>query len=355
MRFAGCPIDRAATIGLRKDPRALKEVFGGAQARFVLVHSKKVLASWESGKAGLSWWTRQELLRLAPQAEEETIYLGPLRGAGGAAADCEAFAVDVSRAASEEEALAAGKGTAPDATLRWCGGRDLMLLDASDADVAVAGLAIAMTGWHETAQFDGRSGQPTVPVEGGAKRQVKGGSAKSYPRTDPVAIGLIVSSDGRRCLLGRGHKHPPGMYTCIAGFVDQCETVEEALRREALEEAGVRLGHVELARSQPWPIGRAGSCELMIGCRAAALDDEIKVSQAELADARWFARAELRQMLRREHPLGLTVPPPFAIAHHLIRDFAHPPFAWPGLGAPAVACLIGLAAGVLLGRLRPRL
>uniref|UniRef100_A0A7S4QSL4 NAD(+) diphosphatase n=1 Tax=Alexandrium monilatum TaxID=311494 RepID=A0A7S4QSL4_9DINO len=354
MRFVACPIDRAATFNVRKDPRAVQEVLSSAQARFVLVHSKRVLGSWHGGRAGLSWWTRQEVLGLAPRAEEEPIYLGPLRNASGALAGCQAFAVDVGALLSEADALAAGPG-AEAGPLRWCSGRDLMISDASDDDVAIAGMALAMTGWHVTAKFDGRTGQPTVPVEGGAKRQVQGGSGKLYPRTDPVAIGLIMSADGRRILLGRGHKHPVGMYTCIAGFVDQCESVEEALRREALEEAGVRLGHVELMNSQPWPIGRAGSCELMLGCRAVALDEDIKVNPTELLHARWFTKAEVRKMLVGQHPHGFAVPPPFAIAHHLIRDWAHPPSAWRGIGTPAVACLVGLAVGVLLGRLRSRL
>jgi len=302
-----------------------------------------VLSSAADEAVRLSWWRRGQL---PARAEERAIYLGPLRAAPGPGV--QAFALDLAPLALEAEALAAGPG------LRWRSGRELLFTDAADDDVTVAGTALAATRWHAAAAFDGRTGLATEPVEGGAKRQVRGGSGKLYPRTDPVAIGLIVSPDGRRCLLGRGRQHPEGMYTCLAGFVEQCEAAEEALRREALEEAGVRLGHVELVASQPWPIGRAGSCELMLGCRAVALEEALSVNGAELADARWFTRAEVRQMLQGLHPAGLRVPPPFAIAHHLIRDFAAPLGPAGGLWAPAAACLLGLVAGVLIARLRAR-
>mmetsp|Transcript_53508 Transcript_53508/g.148355 ORF Transcript_53508/g.148355 Transcript_53508/m.148355 type:complete len:357 (-) Transcript_53508:59-1129(-) len=351
MRFVSCPVDRAATISLRRDPRTVRELLESADARFVLVHTKKILGLQQGSSSGVTWWKRPDLLALVPQADDHAVYLGPLRGPGPLAGH-QAFAMDVGTLVSEADVLAAVGPPSPDVALRWWGGRDLMLSDAPDFDVTVAGMALAMTGWHASAKFDGSTGLPTVPIEGGAKRQVEGGTGKLYPRTDPVAIGLIVSKDGQRCLLGRGPKHPPGMYTCLAGFVDQCESVEEALRREALEEAGVRLGPVRLVMSQPWPIGRAGSCELMMGCRAVALQDQIKVNPSELQDARWFTRAEVQQMLRGTHPAKLTVPPSSAIAHHLISSFIAPSaVAGRSVGVPALACLVGLAAGMLLAAL----
>jgi NAD+ diphosphatase len=58
---------------------------------------------------------------------------------------------------------------------------------------------------------------------------------------------------------------------------------------------------------------------LMIGCHAQALTRDIVVDHDELEDARWFTKDEIILMLLRQHPQGLTTPPPIAIAHHIIR------------------------------------
>jgi NAD+ diphosphatase len=69
--------------------------------------------------------------------------------------------------------------------------------------------------------------------------------------------------------------------------------------------------------SQPWPFPSS----LMIGCHAKALTDEIVIDKSEIEEARWFDREELKLMLSRKHPQGLTAPPPIAIAHHLVSAF----------------------------------
>jgi len=87
------------------------------------------------------------------------------------------------------------------------------------------------------------------------------------------------------------------------------------VRREVLEEVGIACGRVKYFASQPWPFPSS----IMIGCHAEALSDSIVVDRDELEDARWFDRDELVAMLKRQHPAGLTTPPPVAIAHHIIR------------------------------------
>lgn len=299
----------------------------------------------------LVWRRLEDILAIAQQAEVESIYLGPTRAPLAKASDTgmEIFVVDLTSFCAEDL-------VAPDGQV-WRPGRDLMLSDATNAEVTLAGLALAMTGWHDTARFDGRSGQPTKPVEGGMKRQADGSKSKVYPRTDPVAIGLIISPDGKRCLLGRGQQHPHNMFTCLAGFVDQCETVEEAFCRETVEETGIRIANVELVASQPWPIGRAGSCELMIGCRAVATTEQIHLNRSELQDARWFTRAEVQKMLQHTHSDGLHVPGSFAVAHHLISCWADqkPCHRTKWLSGHALSGLVGLMLGVLSMKLHSRL
>ncbi|KIZ06626.1 hypothetical protein MNEG_1328 [Monoraphidium neglectum] len=149
---------------------------------------------------------------------------------------------------------------------------------------AIAGQAVALSQWH----------QPTVPFEAGTRRRCSGpGAHKLYPRTDPVVIMLVESPDGTRALLGRSAKSTPGMYTCLSGFIDQCEGIEEAVRREVMEEARIAVSEVQILGTQPWPIGRYGSCELMIGCVAKAQSYEVLLNTSEMEDVQWYDRAEL--------------------------------------------------------------
>jgi NAD+ diphosphatase len=175
--------------------------------------------------------------------------------------------------------------------------------------------AKALIGWHARHRFCPNCGTPTDVVQGGWRRDCPNCKVEHFPRTDPVVIMLAISGD--RCVLGRSPRFAPTMWSALAGFAEPGETIEEAVRREVLEEAGIQCGKVEYAMSQPWPFPSS----LMIGCHAQALNDTIVIDRSEIEDARWFHRDELVLMLDRRHPDGLTTPPPVAIAHHLIRSF----------------------------------
>jgi NAD+ diphosphatase len=171
----------------------------------------------------------------------------------------------------------------------------------------------ALLSWHLRHRFCPNCGTPTKVVDGGWRRDCAACRSQHFPRTDPVAIMLPVA--GERCVLGRSHRFAAGMWSCLAGFIEPGESIEDAVRRETLEEAGITCGRVKYFASQPWPFPMS----LMIGCHAQATSTKITVDRSELEDARWFTRDEVALMFRGEHPEGISIPPPIAIAHHIIR------------------------------------
>ncbi|BDA82673.1 NADH pyrophosphatase [Aureimonas sp. SA4125] len=170
--------------------------------------------------------------------------------------------------------------------------------------------------WHRRSRFCGRCGTVTLAEAAGYRRRCPNCGDVHFPRTDPVSIMLIHDGKGR-CILGRSARFPDKMWSCLAGFIEPGETLEDAVRRETLEEAGVSVGPVDYFASQPWPF--PGS--LMIGCLALATSTEIVFDTVELEACRWFERDEVQAMLDETHPDGLTAPKSFAIAHHLVRAF----------------------------------
>lgn len=175
--------------------------------------------------------------------------------------------------------------------------------------------AKALLGWHARHRFCSNCGLPTRPLDAGWRRDCPSCKVQHFPRTDPVAIMLPIAGD--RCVLGRSPRFAATMWSCLAGFIEPGETIEDAVRREILEEVGVVCGRVDYFTSQPWPFPMS----LMIGCYTQALSDKITVDHSELEDARWFEREELALMLLRKHPQGLTATLPHAIAHHIIRRY----------------------------------
>ena len=182
--------------------------------------------------------------------------------------------------------------------------------------LAVLGQAKAILSWHARHGFCANCGAATRPAAAGWRRECDVCKAQHFPRTDPVVIMLAL--DGERCLLGRQSRWPKGMYSCLAGFVEPGETIEEAVRREIREESGIACGEVAYLASQPWPFPSS----LMIGCFARAASRDIVVDGVELEDARWFTRDEVMAMFDKRHPEGLSAPMPMAIAHHILRVWA---------------------------------
>jgi NAD+ diphosphatase len=182
--------------------------------------------------------------------------------------------------------------------------------------VGILGQAKSLMGWHARHRFCPNCGAPTRLAAAGWRRECDACKAQHFPRVDPVVIMLAV--DGEYCLLGRQARFPKGMYSCLAGFLEAGETIEDAVRREILEESGIATGRVAYLASQPWPFPSS----LMLGCLAQAITREVEIDRIELEDARWFSREEAAAMLAGRHPGGLSAPQKMAIAHHIVRAWA---------------------------------
>ncbi len=296
--FAHNGLDRLAN---RRDDDAFQARTAGAPAaRTLVVLGHTVVVRQDADGTAEPWFGFAEAASIGRLGQR--VFLGTdARGP--------AFAVDV--AADGEDPLAGRDG------LSLMGLRQL----AADAGVTAADLGAlaegkSMLSWHATHRFCGRCGTETASSPSGWKRVCPGCGAHHFPRTDPVVIMLAV--DGERCLLGRQPRFPAGMYSCLAGFLEPGETIEDAVRREIGEEAGIACGAVTYLGCQPWPFPSS----LMIGCLVEATSTEITPDAEELEDARWFSRDEVRAMLEGRHPEGLTCPMPMAIAHHIVRSWA---------------------------------
>ncbi|CAB1459846.1 unnamed protein product [Pleuronectes platessa] len=199
------------------------------------------------------------------------------------------------------------------------------LLQLSEDEAGVVAQARSVLAWHSRYAFCATCGSSTRPEEAGHKRSCLDSNCRSrrgvhntcYPRVDPVVIMLVIHPDGNQCLLGRKKIFPAGMFSCLAGFIEPGETMEEAVRRETEEESGVKVGHVQYVSSQPWPMPSS----LMLGCLAVATTTDIKVDENEIEEARWFPRQQVIDSLFRGEAPAFVFPPRQTIAHQLIRHW----------------------------------
>jgi NAD+ diphosphatase len=291
-------LDRAAH--LRSDDSRLMALEQRGDARAYVVHRDSLVVKQEAdGPRALL--TIDEALKFG--ANPGTIFLG-LRD------NAPLFGMGISAAAVEN---LLPRDDVKSSELRGMVMQGLVPVEQLSA-IAVAK---SMVNWHQRHGYCANCGTRTAMREGGWKRECPNCKAEHFPRTDPVVIMLVTSGD--KVLMGRQKQFPSGMYSCLAGFVEAAETIEDAVRREIFEESGIRCTDVTYYMTQPWPYPSS----LMIGCTARATTEDIVVDRNELEDARWFGRAEATLMLRRQHPEGLAGPHPFAIAHHLLGRWVH--------------------------------
>jgi NAD+ diphosphatase len=284
--------------GAERDPEALSRALADPTTAMVLLAGDTPII--RAGTPGTGLLSTGDIVRAA--AHQEQVFLGSL----------EARPVVGTLAAPEIADLFKDDPAYVVTDLRSIAMQGLVPVE----ELGILAMAKSLLDWHRRHRFCANCGSPTALSQAGFRRDCPACGTQHFPRTDPVVIMMITR--GERCLLGRQARFVTGSYSCLAGFLEPGETIEDAVRRETFEEAGVRVGKVCYALSQPWPFPSS----IMIGCRGEALTEEITMDREELEDARWFSREEVRLMLARQHPDGLIVPPPVAIAHHLVRQWA---------------------------------
>ena len=277
--FTGATLDRGERV--REDAEALAAAAADPRARLLRLAA---LDPEVDGEGRLVWDSLDELPR-----DSDLVFLGFGDG------------VPHFAAASRSDAVVGGRSRAIMGLLERL----------RPEEAAVYAGARSVVDWHMRHRFCAVCGTATAPFRAGWARRCPSCHAEHFPRTDPVVI-MLAEHEGR-VLIGRGPGWPPGRYSALAGFVEPGESIEEAVRRETLEEAGVRVGRVRYIASQPWPFPSS----LMIACIGDAEDDAITLDTNELEDAMWITRDEARAALAGE-PAPFLGPPPYAIAHTLL-------------------------------------
>jgi NAD+ diphosphatase len=279
LAYNGLALDRAP--GLRGDPAWIQAVLARPASR--------VIPFWRDGCLVRNLPGPEPVVLETPAAAAVLEHAG-LCAFLGLDGEAGVFAADLSGLDQTEAVALAGATGVLDVR------RMVASLDAALASTLA--LARGLLRWNREQRFCGACGHRAESECGGVQRRCTGERCGRllFPRIEPAVIALVESpGEPRKCLLARHARSVTGAYATLAGFVEIGESLEDAVRREVTEETGVRIGEVWYQASQAWPFP-AG---LMVGFRARAVTEAITVDRSELAEARWFSRAELADYLSR--------------------------------------------------------
>lgn len=282
--FSGGAIDRMSA--LRKDAQLLQRLLEQPSTYLLPVSDGEVLV--RDGKPALLGFSDIAIaMHQQVPTLEQLVYLGRI-------SDQDLFAFNTR----------SSNGFSAPQNCMFLSGRELMgSVDSESASLLA--YARGILNWHDSHRFCGHCGAPNRSTEGGFVMKCSACDQRSFPRLDPAIIVLVIHNN--RCLLGRQAAWPEQRFSTIAGFAEPGENLEDAVRREVLEETNVRVGSCDYLASQPWPFPSA----LMIGFHAEGLSTDIKLNDAELIEAGWFSREDLRSS-------AIVLPPRQSIAFELI-------------------------------------
>ena len=286
--FTGSPLDRADA--LRKDDAAMIMARADRTARWLVLDDlRPVVEEDGAGSDALRWFARSDIPPDAP-----SVFLGLADGSPR-------FAVALTGMGRHGDPRGVGAALAA---------------SASPGDAAIFAHARSLLDWHARHRFCANCGSQTTVAKSGYERLCPACDAHHFPRTDPVVIMLaLLHVDGvEHALVGRQPRFPRRFFSALAGFVEPGESLEEAVRRELFEEAGIATARVRYIASQPWPFPSS----LMVGAFAETTGTgELTLDDDEIEEARWVTKADVRAALDGAGPW--LAPPPLAIAHTLLR------------------------------------
>ena len=284
--YSNVGLDRAATRRLDQD--WLRQRSQDRATMIVPMHGLKVLSVSDSER---QIDAIQRLSETRFQLNEEAVFLGLL-------GDKPIFAMDVEPEGDELDQFVELRQIAP-------------IISASEAGVLA--FARAMMHWRLRHRYCGACGEATVATQGGHARHCAACGLDVFPRTDPAVIVLVTAGD--HCVLARSPHFPEGMYSTLAGFVEPGESLEQTLVREIEEEVGLRVDKPVYRSSQPWPFPQS----LMLGFRASARFQDLKIDEDEIEQANWFHRDDLRDPER----CPIKLPSGDSIARYLVDEWLH--------------------------------
>lgn len=294
MPLAAKPLERAAHH--RTDQAWLEAAMQQDDVLFFLMRKGEPFVE----KRGL-FWMGPEARKLSPASP--TIFLGEDKQGAPV------FALNLPDGFDVDASLVAGAGNFSE--FRMAVGA------MAEMEANLVSTARSLFLWHASHGHCAKCGGRVGIVDAGWKTQCPECGTEHFPRTDPVAIMLAVK-DGK-CLIGRQAMWPAGFMSCLAGFCEPGETIEQAAARELFEEAGITCdpASAEYIACQPWPFPSS----LMVGLILEAENFEIILDKDEIDEARWITRAEAREIISGQHA-ELFCPPKMAIAHHILKTWA---------------------------------
>ena len=292
--FSGNPLDRADQ--LRTDPEIFSSYMSSEDARFVVMTEDKVL----SHKDGtIAWKTHSECM---PHPQLTALFLGLEENKPR-------YAVHLEGTPEQYDTILGDETT----ETKFRDGRTLgFKLAGAHPELGIIAQAKSMLLWHQSHRYCAKCGDESHPVKAGYERLCNTCGASHFPRTDPVVI--MLARHGDKVLVGRGPDWPEGNFSALAGFMEPGESIEEAVARELYEEVGLKATKVKYVASQPWP----WPSSLMIGAFAEVDGTDLTIDGNEIAEAIWISKEDVLASIKGEHEYRL-LPPPYAIAHNLIK------------------------------------